>query len=370
MDWAHNRLQSYSSPASTPPHSSSPSRASSAHPIRTHEPESLEDSEHAPLLSNPTNEYGTLPVHHHHEHPIDGLPHQEHLPHRSVSVAAIPPPQAAEDDIFSGGHHRFESRSSHSHHSGGPGRRQSLQKISEDFQVTATPVGSQRVKTTSGSKDTHGHDHGAHHRPHNMSHTHDHGHVHLTMEEWDPDSGRDEEEVEVTAEVKIGHRRQVVGILMLQIGIMIHSLVIGLTLAITTGSEFTSLVAAIIFHQLFEGLSLGIRIANLPSTPANAGWIRRIFKLSLAFTFAITTPIGIAIGLATFGHGKADAAYLKLIQGLMSAISAGMLIYAACVEMLAGDFVMDPLLWRSSIKRQVLAVVSVFMGVAGMALIG
>lgn len=63
-------------------------------------------------------------------------------------------------------------------------------------------------------------------------------------------------------------------------------------------------------------------------------------------------------------------AYLKLIQGLMSAISAGMLIYAACVEMLAGDFVMDPLLWRSSIRRQVLAVVSVFAGVAGMAVIG
>ena len=138
---------------------------------------------------------------------------------------------------------------------------------------------------------------------------------------------------------------------MLQIGIMIHSLVIGLTLAITTGSEFSkshtlymryyihiinaclppppyvaSLVAAIIFHQLFEGLSLGIRIANLPRTPLNgisiscypftamylsdfllAKWIRRAFKPTLAFTFAITTPVGIAIGLAAFGHGKADA---------------------------------------------------------------
>lgn len=38
-----------------------------------------------------------------------------------------------------------------------------------------------------------------------------------------------------------------------------------------------------------------------------AGWIRRVFKLTLVFTFAITTPIGIAIGLATFGHGKTDA---------------------------------------------------------------
>ncbi|EDR11989.1 uncharacterized protein LACBIDRAFT_314029 [Laccaria bicolor S238N-H82] len=44
---------------------------------------------------------------------------------------------------------------------------------------------------------------------------------------------------------------------------MIHSLVIGLTLAITSGSDFASLTTAIIFHQLFEGLSLGIRIAAL-----------------------------------------------------------------------------------------------------------
>jgi len=38
---------------------------------------------------------------------------------------------------------------------------------------------------------------------------------------------------------RVGRRRQVVGILVLQFGIMIHSLVIGLTLAITSGSDFS-----------------------------------------------------------------------------------------------------------------------------------
>lgn len=37
----------------------------------------------------------------------------------------------------------------------------------------------------------------------------------------------------------IGRRRQVIGLLVLQLGIMIHSFVIGLTLAITTGSDFS-----------------------------------------------------------------------------------------------------------------------------------
>ena len=128
-----------------------------------------------------------------------------------------------------------------------------------------------------------------------------------------------------------------------------------------------------------------------------------VLKPILAFTFAITTPVGISLGSMLFGGGRSAGgewffvyeivisswryslptlscpwnvlyctftAHLKLTQGLMSAISAGMLIYAACVEMLAGDFVMDPLLWRSSIKRQSLAIVSLVLGAGCMSVIG
>ena len=59
-----------------------------------------------------------------------------------------------------------------------------------------------------------------------------------------------------------------------------------------------------------------------------------------------------------------------LLKGIMSAISAGMLIYAACVEMLAGDFVMDAHLWRSSVRRQALALGSLLLGACAMAAIG
>jgi zinc transporter 1/2/3 len=61
---------------------------------------------------------------------------------------------------------------------------------------------------------------------------------------------------------------------------------------------------------------------------------------------------------------------MLLIQGIMSAISAGMLMYAACVEMLAGDFVMDPILWRSGLWKQALALLSLSAGVVAMALVG
>lgn len=109
-------------------------------------------------------------------------------------------------------------------------------------------------------------------------------------------------------------------------GIMIHSLVIGLTLAIASGSEFSespspsgfptmlpkhllppplpaSLVTAISFHQLFEGLSLGIRIASLPRKAGTGGF--SILKVTLMILFAITTPIGIIIGMIVF-PGDAD----------------------------------------------------------------
>jgi solute carrier family 39 (zinc transporter), member 1/2/3 len=65
-----------------------------------------------------------------------------------------------------------------------------------------------------------------------------------------------------------------------------------------------------------------------------------------------------------------STAKLTLTQGIMSAISAGMLIYAACVEMLAGDFVMDIGLWRSGVWKQAIAVVSLTVGVVCMASIG
>ena len=60
---------------------------------------------------------------------------------------------------------------------------------------------------------------------------------------------------------------------------------------------------------------------------------------------------------------------MRLTQGLKSATSAGMLIYAACVELLAADFVMDLTLWKSEWMRQGIAVGSLMPGVCAMGVI-
>ncbi|KAJ7074619.1 Zinc/iron permease [Mycena amicta] len=110
--------------------------------------------------------------------------------------------------------------------------------------------------------------------------------------ESEPDTPREERHT-------VGRGRQIVGIIVLELGIMLHSLVIGLTLALTTGSDFTSLLTAIVFHQLFEGHSLGIRIASLPhakSKPHHRDW----FSITLSLLFALTTPVGLAVGVLAF----------------------------------------------------------------------
>lgn len=67
---------------------------------------------------------------------------------------------------------------------------------------------------------------------------------------------------------------------------------------------------------------------------------------------------------------RPDAIQMRLVQGLMSALSSGMLIYASCIEMLAGDFIMDQQLKIGPVRAQVIALVSLVAGVIGMAGIG
>ncbi|KAI0764170.1 Zinc/iron permease [Trametes elegans] len=323
---------------------------------------------------------------------------------RNAHISAPP-----DDAFFSGGHHRHETRDSHSKHhapvsrwswfgfpwthtdDASPLEPSTIARLASTHSLRSGYQSSSRShRAHTNASHSVAHRHGperglsrhSHAHSHSHGHEHGHGHGHLDMEQWmeGMDGGaRDDPNDEECGsdsgdeEMKIGRRRQVIGILVLQMGIMIHSLVIGLTLSITSGSEFTSLVIAIVFHQLFEGLSLGIRIAGLPSKHSEDGFKHisgRTLKPILAFTFAITTPLGIALGLAALGGATSTGPRLTLVQGVMSAISAGMLIYAACVEMLAGDFVMDAHLWRSSVRRQVLALVSLFAGVAAMAAIG
>ncbi|KII84827.1 hypothetical protein PLICRDRAFT_57339 [Plicaturopsis crispa FD-325 SS-3] len=343
-----DRLQSYESPSTSPDTSDLESSSSTTPPSPTLDTiaEDPSNGDSPPIPTDPRAPLLTHPP----------IPTKNGVPGRSVSYSYgtsentnsnTNPPVPPSSLQFFDGHYRYEPRAAHeAHHHLGPKRAPVYAPVEPDHS---------RIENVRGHGQPHEHGH-AHSHAHAAGHSHGHS------------LGYDEDAEAGAHAVRVGKKRQVVGILVLQMGIMIHSLVIGLTLAITTGSEFTTLVTAIIFHQLFEGLSLGVRIASLP--PSDDGGFERLpfLKPILTFLFAITTPAGIVLGLLVFSNGG-DADRLKFLQGIMSAISAGMLIYAACVEMLAADFVMDPHLWRSGVWRQALALGSLFAGVVAMTLI-
>ena len=89
-------------------------------------------------------------------------------------------------------------------------------------------------------------------------------------------------------------------------------------------------------------------------------------KAIMAFFFAVTTPFGIALGIALSTTYEENSPRALITVGLLNASSAGLLIYMALVDLLAADFMGDKL--QGSIKLQIKAFIAVLLGAGGMSL--
>src|SRR5271170_232514 len=124
---------------------------------------------------------------------------------------------------------------------------------------------------------------------------------------------------------------RLVGFFILEFGVIFHSVIIGLTLS-TTGSDFNTLFVVIIFHQMFEGLGLGSRLAILPfPNGSRLPWL-------LAIAYAVVTPLGMAIGLGVRTTYDSASQTALLVSGILDAISSNILLYTGLVELLAHEF--------------------------------
>lgn len=147
--------------------------------------------------------------------------------------------------------------------------------------------------------------------------------------------------------------------MVLELGIVVHSVVIGLGLGASSNvCSIKGLVAALCFHQMFEGMGLGGCILQ-----AEYKWLK---KVVMVFFFAVTTPFGIALGIALSSTYRENSPKSLITVGLLNASSAGLLIYMALVDLLAADF-MGPKLQRS-IKLQIKSYAAVLLGAGGMSL--
>lgn len=114
-------------------------------------------------------------------------------------------------------------------------------------------------------------------------------------------------------------------------GILVHSVIIGVSLGASESPKtIKPLVAALTFHQLFEGMGLGGCISEAKF---------KVIKAALmAIFFSLTTPIGIAIGFGISTVYSETSPTALIVEGIFNSAAAGILIYMALVDLLAADF--------------------------------
>ncbi|KAK8076653.1 hypothetical protein PG994_003925 [Apiospora phragmitis] len=128
---------------------------------------------------------------------------------------------------------------------------------------------------------------------------------------------------------------QMTAIFILEFGVIFHSIFIGLTLAVA-GDEFDILYIVLVFHQTFEGLGLGARLAT-------ASWPK---------TLSPSSPTTL------------------IVNGVFDSISAGILLYTGLVELLAHEFMFNPDMQKAGLRIKLLALGCIALGAGLMALLG
>ncbi|XP_004291042.1 PREDICTED: zinc transporter 4, chloroplastic [Fragaria vesca subsp. vesca] len=177
-----------------------------------------------------------------------------------------------------------------------------------------------------------GHDHG-------HGHAHGHGHSH--------GFGDDDEDDGV---------RHVVVSQILELGIVSHSVIIGLSLGVSQSPcTIRPLVAALSFHQFFEGFALGGCISQAQFRNRSAA--------IMACFFAITTPLGIGVGIGVSSIYNPNSPGALVTEGILDSMSAGILVYMALVDLIAADFLSKRM--SCNFRLQIVSYCLLFLG-AGM----
>ena len=149
--------------------------------------------------------------------------------------------------------------------------------------------------------------------------------------------------------------------IVLEFGILFHSVIIGLTLGVADDATFNTLIVAICFHQLFEGMALGAFVSSTDLSLRS--------KIVLGLMYPLTTPIGIAIGIGFHQAFNGNSNTLILMQGILNSLSAGILIYSTYCVLVGGEILHNPAFYRYSKNFKVACFLMMYLGAAAMALL-
>lgn len=178
--------------------------------------------------------------------------------------------------------------------------------------------------------DGHMHIVGIHAHAASHSHSHPHGH-HSCADETHAHVHGEFGHVHTSPSVSDSSIRHIVVSQVLEMGIVSHSVIIGLSLGVSQSPcTIRPLMGALTFHQFFEGFALGGCVSQ-------AGF-KSFSAFLMACFFAITTPAGIAIGTGVSSVYNPNSPRALIIEGIFDSISAGILIYMSLVDLIAADF--------------------------------
>lgn len=149
-------------------------------------------------------------------------------------------------------------------------------------------------------------------------------------------------------------------VMLLEAGIIFHSIMIGITLGAGSGAGWVTLLIVIVFHQFFEGAALGARMALLT-------WVSKLRIALMGVAFILITPIGIAIGIGIRQSFSQNGKASLLSVGILNSISAGILLYTA-FKLIATDFVDGPLR-RAKWSKVVAAFLAMIAGLVCMSVL-
>ncbi|TIB69511.1 hypothetical protein E3Q24_03312 [Wallemia mellicola] len=236
-------------------------------------------------------------------------------------------------------------------------------------ELWASRLGNKYLQRRGLEYDNHGHEgiggiagsHGA--ETHNPETPHLHDAPAATIGDRKSAETNDVESVHTAHSYSYNTMSMVTGVAILEFGVLFHSAILGLTLATTASDEFRVLLIVIVFHQMFEGLGLGARLAELP---LKQWWI----PYTGAACYFLITPVFIAIGLGVRETYNDESTAALIVSGVLNSLSGGILLYTGLVELLAHDFIFSSHMKNASDIYVLYASFCVLLGAGLMSLLG
>ncbi|KXS14136.1 Zinc/iron permease, partial [Gonapodya prolifera JEL478] len=218
--------------------------------------------------------------------------------------------------------------------------------------------------------------------PHSSPHTHTHTHTHTRTDSSPalPFVPKDQPHTHPFHEEDDGHghlrdalfaggdvagrlRKKQVTVYLLETGIASHSFFVGLVLGTSRGAELRALMFALAFHQFFEGMALS-------ATLLDAKFTSRAPAIIMVCLYTIIKPLGVAVGIALNEAYNPNSPAALLTQGILDAVSAGVLIYDSLVNLLHVNITSNAKFHASPVWKKTVTFALLYAGVAVMSTIG